>query len=93
MVIAVLAGLAMAIQDLLAVSLVQAEARNRAVLAGVLDCLMWPAQIFCTYTAVTAFQGHHELLKGMVIAMITIANFAGSYTAVRLGKRWIREEP
>jgi hypothetical protein len=30
-------------QNVLAVFLVQAEARNRALLAGPLDCLMWPA--------------------------------------------------
>jgi hypothetical protein len=30
-------------QNVLAVFLVQAEARNRVLPAGLLDCLMWPA--------------------------------------------------
>jgi hypothetical protein len=33
----------MLVQNVLAVFLLQAEARNRALLAGLLDCLMWPA--------------------------------------------------
>jgi hypothetical protein len=33
----------MLVQSVLAVFLVQAAARNRALLAGLLDCLMWPA--------------------------------------------------
>ena len=37
------AAVAMLAQNILAVFLVQAEARNRALLAGLLDCLMWPA--------------------------------------------------
>ena len=36
------AAVAMLVQNVLAVLLVQAEARNRALLAGLLDCLMWP---------------------------------------------------
>jgi hypothetical protein len=34
----------MLVQNVLAVFLVQAEARNRELLAGLLDCLMWPAR-------------------------------------------------
>jgi hypothetical protein len=37
------AAVAMLVQSVLAVFLVQAAARNRALLAGLLDCLMWPA--------------------------------------------------
>jgi hypothetical protein len=80
----------MLVQNVLAVLLVQAEARNRAVLAGLLDCLMWPAAMVTTTITVTALQGHHAGLKTEVIAAVTLANFAGSSAAVRLGRRFIK---
>ena len=84
------AAVAMLVQNVLAVLLVQAEARNRAVLAGLLDCLMWPAGMVTTTITVTALQGHHAGLKGEVIAAVTLANFVGSSAAVSLGRRFIR---
>ena len=62
------AAVAMLVQNVLAVFLVQAEARNRALLAGLLDCLMWPAGMVTTTITVTALQGHHAGLKGELIA-------------------------
>jgi hypothetical protein len=53
----------MLVQNVLAVFLVQAEARNRALLAGLLDCLMWPAGMVTTMITVTALQSHHAGLK------------------------------
>jgi hypothetical protein len=79
----------MLVQNVLAVLLVQAEARNRAVLAGLLDCLR-PAAMVTTTITVTALQGHHAGLKTEVIAAVTLANFAGSSAAVRLGRRFIK---
>jgi len=61
------AAVAMLVQNVLAVFLVQAEARNRALLAGLLDCLMWPAGMVTTTITVTALQGHHAGLTGEVI--------------------------
>jgi hypothetical protein len=90
--IALWAALSMVLQDLLAVFLVQAEARNRAALSGILDCLCWPAGIICTTISVTALQGHHLGLKATVIAAVTVANFCGSMIAVKLGKRYIKEK-
>jgi len=84
------AAVAMLVQNVLAVLLVQAEARNRAVLAGLLDCLMWPAGMVTTTITVTALQGHHAGLKTEVIAAVTLANFAGSSAAVKLGRRFIK---
>ena len=91
MIIALWAALSMVFQDLLATFLVQAEARNRAVLAGILDGLCWPAGIVCTTITVTAMQGHHLGLKAGVIAAVTVANFTGTWTAVHIGRRHIRE--
>ena len=85
------AAVAMLAQNVLAVFLVQAEARNRALLAGLLDCLMWPAGMVTTTITVTALQGHHAGLKGQVIAAaVTLTNFVGSSAAVSLGRRFIR---
>src|SRR5690349_18514677 len=80
----------MLVQNVLAVFLVQAEARNRALLAGLLDSLMWPAGMITTTITVTALQGHHAGLKTEVIAAVTLANFVGSSAAVSLGRRFIR---
>jgi len=80
----------MLVQNVLAVFLVQAEARNRALLAGLADCLMWPTGIVATTITVTALQGHHAGLKSEVIAAVTLANFVSSSAAVRLGRRFIR---
>ena len=70
--------------------LVQAEVRNRALLAGLLDCLMWPAGMVTTTITVTALQGHHAGLKSEVIAAVMLANLVGSSAAVSLGRRFIR---
>lgn len=86
------AALAMFVQDLLAVLMVQAEARNRAFLAGLLDCLQWPAGMLTTAVTVTAFQGHDGARTGAVIAAVTAANFAGTWTAVHIGRRHIRDD-
>ena len=86
-----LAAVAMLIQDVLAVLLVQAEARNQAHLSALLDCLMWPAAMACTTITVTALQGHQFGLKAEVVAAVTVANAAASYAGVYIGKRWIRE--
>ena len=84
------AAVAMLVQNVLAVFLVQAEARYRALLAGLLDCLMWPAGMVTTMITVPALQSHHAGLKGEVIAAVTLANFVGSSAAVSLGRRFIR---
>lgn len=92
MTTALWAALAMLVYDVLAVLLVQAEARNRAGFAAVLDCLMWPAGMACTAIAVTALQGHALSLKAEVFVFVEIANVAGSFIAVAIGRRWIRND-
>lgn len=93
LVVALWAAVAMFVQDVLAVLLVQAEARNRAWLSGWLDSLMWVASILTTTISVTAFQGHDLTKKIVVVAAVTLANLLGSVTGVRLGKRFVKEEP
>ena len=87
---AILAGIAMVIQDVLGTLLTQAEARNRAALAGLFDTLGWPAAIWCTAITVTAMQSHNYANIALVIVVVSLANFFGSYFAVRLGKRLVK---
>lgn len=88
----VLAALAMVCDDILAVCLVQAEARNRAILAGVLDSAMWVFSMIVTVTTVDVMQSHHTSTKVLAVGAITLANFTGSLIGVRVGRRWIRPD-
>lgn len=92
MVIALLAAVCMYFQDLMAVFLVQAEARNRAVLAGLMDSLMWIFGISTTAISIDALLNGTFTQKAEVIAAVTIANFFGSYSGVKIGHRYIKEE-
>ncbi len=90
MITALWAALAMLTNDVLAVLLVQAEARNRATLAAALDSAMWLASIATTTISVTALQGHNLDVKTVVIIAVTLANVAGSFAGVKIGERYIR---
>ncbi len=90
--VALYAALAMLVNDVTAVLLVQAEARNRASLAAIFDSVMWLASILTTTISVTALQGHHVGTKTLVIVAVTLANVAGCYIGVAIGKRFIKED-
>jgi hypothetical protein len=89
----ILASVSMVVADVLSVMLVQAEARNRAVLAGLLDTVGWAAAIVVTLSTLNALNGHDRPLMYGVIAGVSIANFGGSYLGVRIGRRWVHEDP
>lgn len=91
-VIALLAALAMFLQDVIAVPLTQAEARNRAWLSGILDTAGWLVAIATTFISVNTLQGHSTAAKVWVIALVSIANLFGSYTGTKLGKRFVKEK-
>ncbi len=88
---ALAAAAAMLVNDVAAVLLVQAEARNRAGLSAIFDSVMWLAGISTTTISVTALQGHHLGAKALVIIAVTLANVAGCYTGVAIGRRLIKE--
>jgi hypothetical protein len=90
-VVALLAAGAMVINDVFGVLMVQAEARNRGVLAGLFDSLQWFATITTTTISVTALQGNNFWEKALVIVLVTAANLIGSYVGVVVGKRFIKE--
>jgi hypothetical protein len=85
------AALAMFVNDVAAVLLVQSEARNRASLAALFDSIMWLASITTTTDSVTVLQGHHLTAKVTVLAAVELANVVGCYTGVAIGKRLIKE--
>lgn len=82
---------AMLVNDIAAVLLVQAEARNRPGLSAIFDSIMWLAGISVTSISVTALQGHQLSTKALVVIAVELANVAGSYIGVGIGKRYIRE--
>jgi len=85
-----LATIAMVFEDVLSVLLVQAEARDRAVLSGVLDSIAWAFSMVVTVATVDVMQGHHNSVKVLAVGAITIANFVGSLVGVQIGKRTIK---
>lgn len=89
---ALVAAGAMLINDVAAVLLVQAEARNRAGLAAIFDSIMWLASIGTTTISVTALQGHQLGAKAFVIVAVTGANIAGAYIGVAIGRRFIKDK-
>jgi hypothetical protein len=93
MFIVAMAAISMVIADVLSVLLVQAEARNRAFLAGVLDTLGWGAAIVVTFLTVNSLQGHDLGLKVGVVIAVSLANFVGSYVGVKIGRRFVKEDP
>jgi len=90
--IALLAGGAMFVQDLLSAPLSQAEARNRAHLAGILDTVGWLVAITTTFISVDVLQGHSLSAKIMVILLVSGANYFGTLLGTKLGKRYVRED-
>jgi hypothetical protein len=90
--IIVLAAVAMVISDVLSVILVQAEARNRAVLAGVFDTLGWLAAVIVTLLTLNALNGHNVPLMIGVVGGVSVANFGGTWLGTTVGKRYVRED-
>ena len=80
----------MVVQDILAVLLTDAEARNRGWLAGILDSAVWLFAIATTTIAVTALQGHSLAGKVELVAFVTVANLIGMRLGVWIGTRYIK---
>lgn len=90
MILALLAALAMVFQDIIGVFQIQAEARNQASLAGIMDTIGWLLVITTMTISVSALQGKSLGEKVLVVVLVSLANFIGSYTGVKIGKRYIK---
>ncbi len=88
--LALVASLAMLAQDLLLTTLTQAEARDRWVLAGVLDCGGFLAQVTTYGVSIDAIVTHGLGTRTLVVlAALTVANFIGTGLGTLLGSKWI----
>jgi hypothetical protein len=85
--IAAAAFAAMIVQDVLSVLLTQAETRQRAKLAGLLDALGWLVGIYTINWSLNAIGSHDLVLRYVVIGAVTAANFIGSYLGTKIGDR------
>lgn len=93
MIIALWGFLAMLAQDFFMTNMVIAESRGRWVLAGLLDCVGWLAQIATISVSVTTILKHgFSSVTVVVIVAITAANFLGTGLSTLLGDRLIKEK-
>lgn len=88
----ILAVVAMLAQDVLSVCLTQAEARNRAHLAGMLDAAMWFCWLITASNALTFWHSENVWLKWGGVLAVTAANYVGSYTGTKIGEHLIKTE-
>ena len=86
MTIALLAALCMVFQDILGVCMVQAEARNHGLIAGLCDAGMWLFGLISIGSALN----HHGGERWLIIAFVSAANIIGSILGVRIGKKFIK---
>ena len=89
--LALVAALAMVAQDILAVLTVQAEARNRAWLAGIGDTAGWLVWLASASISITTVSGDGPWTqKALVVGLVSAANLFGTRLGVGLGHRFIK---
>jgi len=91
MTAAIVAAVAMAVQDVLATIMVMAEAKNRGWLAGTMDSLCWLVGITTTTIAITALQGHNTTDKVAVVVLVSLANLFGTKLGQIIGSRYVKD--
>ena len=91
MLLAIIAALAMVCQDILVVARVQAEARNRAIMAGVLDSVIWLFSMTTLSISLETIHSGSLSHKIAVGAAVTCANLIGTTSGVIIGKKIIKE--
>ncbi len=92
MTLILLAALAMVWQDIFEVFKDQSQARNRAVLAGLFDTLMYLGLVASMTVSVTVLQAHNTSHKIEALVIISVANFIGQFTGVIIGARYIKND-
>ena len=89
----VVSVLAMLGANIVSTILVQAEARNRALLSALLSTLAWLLGLMVAFYVITALQGNDLALKIAVIIAASAANFAGTLAGVWVGERYVKDGP
>lgn len=96
LLVAVLAGVAMALDDVFYAGVTLAEASGRGWLAGGLDALGWYSSITTTTLAVTTLhRGAFTLAGVMVLITVGAANVCGTRLGTETGKlllRWLHAD-
>ena len=90
LVIALLAAICMFATDVLATLLTQAEARDRAHLAALLDSGMWVFSILTTAISVKALLAPSWTAKILVVIFVSVANYSGTFLGTVLGQRFVK---
>lgn len=91
MIVAIIAALAMAVQDVLSTVMVMAEAKNRGWLAGCMDGLCWIVGITTTTISINALNGHSLSTKVAVVVLVTLANVFGTKGGQLVGQRYVTD--
>jgi uncharacterized membrane protein len=89
--VALIAAIAMAVQDILGIILLMAATRNRGSLAGIMDSLQWLVGMTTTTISVSIFQGHSLYSKVIVVAFVSLANYFGTLWGEKLGSRFVKD--
>ena len=92
MLIALWAALAMVVQDILGVLMVQSENRKRGTLAGVFDAAGWLFALVTLKYSLAAVDGHNTSLKVLVVLSVTVANIIGSRLGVMFGDKFFPDQ-
>ncbi len=88
--IALYAAFGMLVQDILGALLTQAQARDKARLAGLLDASTWLIALLTLDWSLNAINSHNEVLRWSVIGAVSVANYVGSNLGTRLGARLVK---
>ena len=92
-VLCVLGSIAMIGQDVTLTFMVQAEARDRWVIAGLMDCVGFALQIATFGVSIEAIVKHGLTSQTLIIlAALTVANFVGTGLGTLLGSKWIHAD-
>ena len=91
MTAAIIAAVAMLVQDAISTVLVMAEAKNRGWLAGFLDAAAWLVGVTTATIAITTLQGHDLTDKVYVIVLVSIANVIGTKIGQMIGSRFVHD--
>lgn len=85
--VAVLAFIAMMVQDVLGTCMVVFEARLNAPVSGMFDVLGWVAGLICSALALEEIikNGWRTRKSLTIIAAVSLANFAGTVLGVTIG--------
>lgn len=88
---ALIAAVAMLVQDAISTVLVMAEARNRGWLAGFLDAAAWIVGITTATIAISTLQGNDLADKAYVVVFVSVANVLGTKLGQVIGSRFVHD--